>query len=365
MARSKRQFDVFSLSFLDIMSCGFGAVILVFMIINHASEARTNELSKDLMAEVSRLEIEVIEGEQNLVQLRNTIERTDDETVETQGLSARIIEQLKTIREQIAMLENETTAKQDHINRLKSDLQSEDKERKRLAGSQVDDTEQGTQIRSFVGDGNRQYLTGLKMGGDRVLILIDSSASMLDQTIVNIIRKRNMPLEQRLAARKWQRAVMTADWLTSQLAPTSQFQIFSFNTEAKSLVEGSGYKWLDAGDGEDLSKAVEALRVLVPQNGTSMDRAVEVINRMTPRPDNVYLIVDGLPTQGKSVREGGVIDGRARERLFRRSMRDMPARVPINIILFPMEGDPMAASLYWQLAQATGGSFMAPSKDWP
>ena len=36
MARRKRSFTTFNLSFLDIMSCGFGAVVLVFLIIDHA-----------------------------------------------------------------------------------------------------------------------------------------------------------------------------------------------------------------------------------------------------------------------------------------------------------------------------------------
>ncbi len=39
--------------------------------------------------------------------------------------------------------------------------------------------------------------------------------------------------------------------------------------------------------------------------------------------------------------------------------------VPVNVILFPMEGDPMAASSYWKLAMRSGGSFLSPPEDWP
>ena len=35
MRKGNRSFNVFTLSFLDIMFCGFGAVILLVMIINH------------------------------------------------------------------------------------------------------------------------------------------------------------------------------------------------------------------------------------------------------------------------------------------------------------------------------------------
>jgi len=30
-----------------------------------------------------------------------------------------------------------------------------------------------------------------------------------------------------------------------------------------------------------------------------------------------------------------------------------------------MEGDPLAASAYWQLALASRGSLISPSRDWP
>ena len=49
----------------------------------------------------------------------------------------------------------------------------------------------------------------------------------------------------------------------------------------------------------------------------------------------------------------------------RQAVKQLPRNVPINIILAPMEGDPMAASGFWQLAQVSRGSFLAPSKDWP
>jgi len=35
MSRKRRQLNTFSLSFLDIMACGFGAVTLLFLILKH------------------------------------------------------------------------------------------------------------------------------------------------------------------------------------------------------------------------------------------------------------------------------------------------------------------------------------------
>ena len=53
MARRKRKFTTFNLSFLDIMSCGFGAVVLVFLIIDHSMETQSRELNQDLLSEVN------------------------------------------------------------------------------------------------------------------------------------------------------------------------------------------------------------------------------------------------------------------------------------------------------------------------
>ena len=347
------------------MSCGFGAVILVFLIINHSSERNKTEVNIDLLSEVARLEELIFEGDDYLVQVKNTIKILKQENAASDGLANTIEEDLERIRIELARLDQDTLASEESIEKLKTDLQAKEEERRRLEGGVEEGEQKGENIRSFTGEGNRQYLTGMQMGGERVLILLDASASMLDETIVNVIRRRNMRTEQKLAARKWRRAVKTVDWLTAQIPPGSQFQIYIFNTTATPLIEGTRGRWLSAGDGTDLNHAVESLRHVVPEKGTSLHAAFQVINTLSPRPDNVFLLVDGLPTQGENIKTQGTITGRQRERLFRRALRNLPSNIPINVILFPMEGDPAAASEYWQLAQVTNGSFLSPSRDWP
>ena len=94
MARHKRNFTTFNLSFLDIMSCGFGAVVLVFLIIDHSIEVQSKELNRDLLSEVKLLEEDVTEGEEGLVRLRNTLSDIDLQMVEAQGLATRITEDI-------------------------------------------------------------------------------------------------------------------------------------------------------------------------------------------------------------------------------------------------------------------------------
>ena len=82
---ARRRFDTFSLSFLDIMSCGFGAVVLFFMIINATMAIRQDELNKHLSERADKLLVETSEGEKNLVELRNTLEETEKKTEKKTG----------------------------------------------------------------------------------------------------------------------------------------------------------------------------------------------------------------------------------------------------------------------------------------
>ncbi|HIC34724.1 MAG TPA: VWA domain-containing protein, partial [Gammaproteobacteria bacterium] len=79
----RRRFTVFSLSFLDVMSCGFGAVILIFLIINHETEADVQWVKKDLLSEARRLDYEINVGKRDLAavqqDLEDTLKRVDDE----------------------------------------------------------------------------------------------------------------------------------------------------------------------------------------------------------------------------------------------------------------------------------------------
>ncbi|NJN52681.1 MAG: hypothetical protein HC809_13905 [Gammaproteobacteria bacterium] len=89
------------------------------------------------------------------------------------------------------------------------------------------------------------------------------------------------------------------------------------------------------------------------------------MDRMRPAPDNVVLIVDGLPTMGTKAPRSATVNGRQRLGFFNDAVRDLELNVPMNIILLPMEGDPLAAGSYWGLAHLTKGSFLSPSRDWP
>ncbi len=359
----RRKLTVFSLSFIDCICCGLGAIVLLFVVVNSQNTAQRQRVTEELASETDRREQEVLDGRRHLVQARNILDELTAERAKTEGLSRKILQTLTEKRPELADRDQRTLASREHVNKLKADIQSLEEEVKRLQAGAQREEELGRSLRPFPGQGDRQYLTGLKMGGQRILILVDASASMLGETVVDVIRRRNMSSAEKLRAPKWRQAVATVDWLTANLPRDSRVQIYVFNETAGPLLEGG--TWLEAGNIDRLNQAVEKLRRLPPEKGTSLLNAFEAAARMSPAPDNLFLLTDGLPTMGKDKPWGGRVSADKRLSLFREAVKRLPAGLPVNTILFPMEGDPLAASEFWRLAVDTRGSFMCPAKDWP
>ena len=347
------------------MFCGFGAVVLLVLILNADTVKARNETFADLSSEVIRLEQEVLIGQDDLVLARNTTERTETDLVVSEGEAERIIENIEALEIQIARLENETRASRAHISDLSSDLKSLDTEHRRQGETARADRDTGDKVREFKGEGDRQYLTGLKVGGKRVLILVDVSASMLDETIINVVRRRNMKVSSKRNAPKWRRTLDTADWLVSNLPATSRFQLYTFNTRARPAIKGSDGKWLLTSSRKDVDDAIAALRQTIPGDGTSLYHALAVAGKLSPKPDNILLVTDGLPTQGRSAPAGTTVTAAQRLSHFEAAARTLASGIPVNTILLPMEGDAVAAAAFWKLAVDTHGSFMTPARDWP
>ncbi len=357
MKRHRRGFEQFSMSFLDAMSCGLGAVILIFMVINHASETKATDTHREIAEEVSLLEEEVLQKRAASKSMAAAIQETE------QKLEAALREaaSLEEIIEQEDDSDQQVRITEDNIKALKAELKALEKQVETMREDKGD----GDATRKFEGEGRRQYLTGLDISGKRILILLDSSASMLGETIVDIIRRRNMSDSRKRLSAKWTRAVATVDWLTTQISVDADFQLYTFNTELKPAIAGTAAKWQRAAGGTQLNAAITAVRELVPGAGSSLAKAFDAANKLTPKPDSIFVITDGLPTQNLAANRKGGVSGRDRMRMFAEAVNTLPKGVPVNVILLPIEGDPLAASSFWQLAQLTGGSFMAPSKDWP
>jgi hypothetical protein len=361
----RRRTDLFNMSFLDAICCGFGAVVLIFMLINAQGVRHVEKQTEDLRAEALLAEQQVQQARQQLVEARNSIELLDRSKVTTQGLAVRVQSEIESRQRQLADAENESLAARERLEKLKADLQALEEGTRRLEATAKRASPGGEQVRPRQGQGERMYLTGLRVGGQRILILLDASTSMLDDTLVNILRVRNMSDERKVRTDKWRQTIAIVEWLATQVPPGSQFQIYTFDVRARPLLAGTEGQWQTV-DGPTVTRALEALRKVVPREGTSLENAFASIRTFQMPPDNVILITDGLPTQADTPPTfKKLVDGDDRLRFFERAIRTLPRRLPVNVILLPMEGDPAAPSAYWNLAKATSGSYLAPARDWP
>ncbi len=361
-APNRRRLTPFSLSFLDIMSCGFGAVVLLFLIIKHNVDASISppDSGPDVSSEVNLLEQEIRQGREELAELHDHVAAIDQKIATAERLAART---RREIDSGTAQTEDPGADSRDaEIEGLKTKVIDLEREVNRI---RTDTPATGKDARSFIGQGNREYVSGLKLGGNRILVLLDRSASMLDDTIVNIIRRRNMSDRVKRRSIKWRQAIRIVDWLSARFPVNSQYQIYTFNTDVQAIHKGSRGSWLKVSDKRRLNAIIDDLSEIVPAEGTSLENAFIAAAGLRPLPDNIFLITDSLPTQGRTASKKTTVTGEQRLKFFTSAVKKLPSRVPINIILSPMEGDPRAASAFWQLAQITQGSFLSPSGDWP
>ena len=241
-----------------------------------AGKSKIDELLRtmqlDFQKDLKNFKIEVKEETENLMILRNTAENQKDEIITTEQLAIEVINTIRELESELANLQQAGASKDKSIEELKSELKDLEEQAANLEGSVAADETAGSALRSVVGEGDRQYLTGMKVGGQHILILLDSSASMLDKTIVNIIRRRNMPDEQKLASKKWQRAIKTVEWITANMPNDANFQLFTFNAEAKPAIPGTDADWLRATERAGTDGSIEAIKKTIPQGGTSLHK---------------------------------------------------------------------------------------------
>lgn len=119
---ARRKTEVFSLSFLDCITCAFGSVVLVYVLINAKGGLRQMATSRASHAEATQLENKVLQGYQDLVVLRNSLEQTDEDRVRMEGLAPHVLSEIEQTKLQLADSDKETLAKREAIEQLKTDL---------------------------------------------------------------------------------------------------------------------------------------------------------------------------------------------------------------------------------------------------
>ena len=163
--RKRREVDIFNMSFLDVVSCGFGAIILLLVIIQVSEPRVIEQLAVDLSGLVQRLEQQIyqIRGETTVLN-RDLTEKQEQLSVQREKL-ARLKGDLSKIRGEYAATENELEAQTVIAKQLATAQQTLSDEVKRLSS-----LEYRRPPDSAIG--------GVPVDSEYILFIIDTSGSM-------------------------------------------------------------------------------------------------------------------------------------------------------------------------------------------
>lgn len=351
MLRQKRkEVEVFSLSFMDCICCGFGAVLLLF-ILTTGQRTDFNEADlTELRERIAQMEREITVEQQDIERLSRSLTDLD---------LSRLREDADAERLKISQRRNELQTLLQQVSTLKDELARLLEEQKAVP------TQEAPPPLPIPNLDRRQYLTGVRMEGEHVLFIVRASGSMLDETIDGAAARLADPDFKKREAPKWQRTLRSLEWLLATLEPESRFQIMLFNDEATSLLPNRPDEWISPSDSAAISEVLTRLRAVVPTGAANLERAFSTVRYLPQLPDNIVLITDGLPTKSDSLLSDGEVTEAQRIRFFEIAVRQLPARIPVSTILMPFSGDPAGPALFWELANDTHGALVSPSKSWP
>lgn len=357
MLFKRRSADGFNLAFLDVMACGLGAIILILMLVKFNA---TTDVPSD---EIERLQQELNALENNAAAVQtNIVEASKKISAQSAALAQ--------IKQQVAQLKQQQSTAQQALNDKKAVLADVEKSIAAAAPLQADDNT------SLQGVGEENYLLGLKVEGKHIGILMDASASMTDEKLIEIIRRKIGSDAKKQSAPKWRRTKRVVQWLLARVPASSQVSVVSFNDTASKV---GGKSIVAANNTNAMKQLISSIEKLVPQNGTNLQIGLSEIKTLNPKITHLYIITDGLPTLGKrskSLRSlascaslfgnAKTITGECRLRLFFYTLQQvkMPS-VQVNVILLPLEGDPQAPQAYWEWTASTGGLMISPAASWP
>lgn len=362
--------DGFGLSFLDVLCCGLGAAILLLLIVKH------EEPGLDKADWLAMLEPEMLEIQQAVEEYES----------ENEVLKERITTLKKSVRESEqgnAQRNRRLTQQQKKLIELKTQLAREEAKSRELSKltARVTDLPEPVETKLDTKGLNFGALSGLQFSGEeRVVILLDNSASMIDWSLVEIVRTQAAGKAAIESAFKWQQAKSVANWAFTSLEAGKRYKFLTFaervlDANGKEISASEELPW-DIKPEDDSKSGLKNLSML-PDGGTNLKNALEAVSRLVPKPKRILLITDGLPNKiekrgvlpgcpssSKTVR---MISGDCRTSITLASLDTLSeklSRVPIDVVLLPLEGDPRAVRMYSLISGISSGRLITPSSDW-
>ncbi|MFT4901063.1 MAG: hypothetical protein ACI81V_000330 [Lentimonas sp.] len=333
--RKRREAQSSALSFMDCICCGFGAVLLLFILTAKKQITLGDAAARQAEAAGQALTTAIAEAQSQQAELQQTLralppQATNEATLnQLESQQAELTQTLDTVRQSLSVIQQAQPGDADpaSINRPSAD---------------------------------QSYLSGLRLRAPRAVILLESSGSMLaenSQTALELIQRKDQA-----ASKKWARAKAAVRAVLAAIPKGTQVAVFQMSEQTRPLSGSASQPFIDPYDNTALLQFLERLDRAEAGGGANLAEALRTMQQLPTRPSSLLLIGDGLPTAPAP--SGSRLTESDRVQLFQKAMAHRP-NAPFNAILLPFEGDPSAAGLFWQLSAQSGGITLIPDNDWP
>ena len=334
--KKRREAQSSALSFMDCICCGFGAVLLLFILTAKKQITLSDTEASQSSEALETLQAAIEEAEAKQKSLDKDISTLDPQP----DTNATSIAQLGAEQERLAK------AIEDQAEALKA-LETKEQAPQQAAALDRPSADQS-------------YLSGLQLRGPRAVILLESSGSMLGANAKEAIAL--IQNGQGATSEKWLRAKAATRAVLAAIPKGTLVAVFQMNERSTPLTGSQSNPYIDPYDNNALLTFLDRLDSLEAKGGADLANALQQVKQLKERASSLLLIGDGLPTAPAP--SGRLLSEADRVRLFNSAMNTRP-NFPFNAILFPFEGDPSAAGLFWKLSGRTNGITLIPDNDWP
>jgi hypothetical protein len=167
MKKKRRDIETFSLSFLDCICCGFGAIILLLVLTKIYEPIRLEETNEELQRIITRMQEELFEirGETEIV--NRELESVDEQVSEEKIRLARLQGDLSRIRGRFDASRDDAEISSELAGQLAQARQSLTEEMQRL-------------LRDYRPPVDKNMVGGIPVDSEYIIFIIDTSGSMFN-----------------------------------------------------------------------------------------------------------------------------------------------------------------------------------------
>ncbi len=183
MRRPRRDFEVFSLSFLDVICCGFGAIVLLLVLTKIGEPRAIEEARRNLDGRVAALQEELAELRGETAVYERRLKGRREQLSEEQAQIARLRGDLENIRGEYAGSQQMSEIQDIMEGRLLAAQQELTEEMKRL----LDQSRRRRTEDTAVG--------GIPIDSEYIIFVIDTSGSMFHYAWPAVVAKMTQVLD--------------------------------------------------------------------------------------------------------------------------------------------------------------------------